>query len=132
MYLLSDFVAGHKDHVNIPTEKWSLIPPGLRKKIRTIERKGSGNLVEAYRQACQYVDFGKEKDSTRWRSIVAQVKASDKGGGAGQWSAVKASIATRKYKAQGGDYITKKPKQKGIRKWFSQNSSGLQKKRGGE
>ncbi len=132
MYLLSDFVGGHKDHINIPTEKWSLIPSRLRKKIRTIERKGSGDLVEAYQQARQYVDFGKEKDSPRWRSIVAQVKASDKGGAAGQWSAVKASIATRKYKAQGGSYTTNKPKQKGIRKWFSQNSSGLRKKRGGE
>jgi hypothetical protein len=37
--LLCDFVAGHKDHVSIPKDKWSQIPVGLRKKIRTIEKK---------------------------------------------------------------------------------------------
>jgi len=128
-FLLCDFDAGHSQHISIPTEKWSQIPFKLRKKIRTIEKKGDGDLQGVYDKAREYVDFGKEKNSPRWRAIVAQTKASDKGGVAGQWSAVKASIATRKYKAEGGSYTSKKPKQKGIRNWFSQNSSSLQNKR---
>lgn len=129
-FLLCDFDAGHPDHISIPPKQWSQIPTKLRKQIRTIEKKGVGDLQGVYRQARQYADFGKPKDSPRWREIVSQVKASDKGGATGKWSAVKASIATRKYKAEGGGYTTKKPKQKGIRNWFSQNSSSLQKQKG--
>jgi hypothetical protein len=60
IFLLCDlvkFYAGHKDHVSIPTEQWSQIPAGLRKKIRTIEKKKDGDLKGAYQQARQYADF---------------------------------------------------------------------------
>ena len=55
--LLCDFVARHKDHVSIPKDKWSQIPVGLQKKIRTIEKKKEGNLKGIYQQARQYADF---------------------------------------------------------------------------
>ena len=43
------------------------------------------------------------KPSMRAR-IVASVKASSKGGKPGQWSARKAQIVAKKYKAAGGGY----------------------------
>ena len=65
-------------------------------------------------------DFN-QKNPAKWSAIVSQVKSSDKGGAPGQWSAVKASIATRKYKASGGRYTTKK-KKPALKSWFNQNS----------
>ena len=39
-----------------------------------------------------------------WKRIVASVKAGSKGGRPGQWSARKAQLAGKKYKAAGGGY----------------------------
>jgi len=57
MYILSDFDLGHPDHVSIPAKQWSQIPSQLRRKIRTIEKKGEGDLIGVYEQARRYVDF---------------------------------------------------------------------------
>ena len=57
VFLLCDFYAGHKDHISIPKDKWSQIPVELQKKIRTVEKKGAGNLKGVYQQARQYADF---------------------------------------------------------------------------
>ena len=57
VFLLCDFYAGHKDHISIPKDKWSQIPAGLQKKIRTVEKKGTGDLKAVYQQARQYADF---------------------------------------------------------------------------
>ena len=38
------------------------------------------------------------------KRIVSEVKASDKGGRPGQWSARKAQLVAKKYKAAGGGY----------------------------
>lgn len=40
------------------------------------------------------------KDEARWQRIKKSVQESDKGGRKGQWSAIKAGIATRKYQDQ--------------------------------
>ena len=40
------------------------------------------------------------------KKLFEQIKASDKGGRAGQWSARKAQLLARKYKAAGGGYKT--------------------------
>ena len=40
-------------------------------------------------------------DEGKWKRIVASVKASDKGGKPGQWSARKAQLASQKYKKSG-------------------------------
>ena len=39
-------------------------------------------------------------DEARWKRIVSRVKKGSKGGNPGQWSAIKAGIATRKYKME--------------------------------
>jgi len=53
-----------------------------------------------------------------WKRIVARVKASSKGGKAGQWSARKAQLATQSYKKAGGKYSGAKTKaQKSLTKW---------------
>lgn len=59
MWLLVDFDLGHPDHISIPTKQWSQIPSRLRREIRTIEKKGEGDLQGVYQQARRYVDFGK-------------------------------------------------------------------------
>ena len=40
----------------------------------------------------------------KWERIKAQVKASGKGGSPGQWSARKAQMLAKEYKAKGGGY----------------------------
>lgn len=121
MWLLVDFDLGHKDHISIPAKQWSQIPSGLRKKIRTIEKKGEGDLQGVYQQARQYVDFAQEKNKKKWAATVASVKAQDIGGTpAGKWSAVKASIAVRHYKDNGGKYKTKTKGRLGNANWFQQ------------
>ena len=53
-----------------------------------------------------------------WKRIVASVKAGSKGGRPGQWSARKAQLAGKKYKAAGGGYSGEKTKaQKSMTKW---------------
>ncbi len=43
---------------------------------------------------------------TMRKSIVASVKAGGKGGKPGQWSARKAQMVAKKYKAKGGGYTS--------------------------
>ena len=53
-----------------------------------------------------------------WKRIVAAVKANDKGGKKGQWSARKAQLASLRYKKAGGGYTGSKTKaQKSLSKW---------------
>ena len=57
-------------------------------------------------------------DEPQWKRIVAAVKAGDKGGKPGQWSARKAQLATQRYKKSGGGYSGPKTKaQKSLSKW---------------
>ena len=43
---------------------------------------------------------------TMRKSLVASVKASSKGGSPGQWSARKAQMVAKQYKAKGGGYTS--------------------------
>jgi len=55
------------------------------------------------------------------KRIVAQVKASSKGGKPGQWSARKAQLAAQKYEDAGGGYSgSKSSAQKSLSKWTSE------------
>ena len=57
-------------------------------------------------------------NETKWKRIVASVKAGSKGGKPGQWSARKAQLATKRYKASGGGYSGSKTEvQKSLTKW---------------
>jgi hypothetical protein len=61
-------------------------------------------------------------DEAKWKRIVAAVKASDKGGKPGQWSARKAQLATQRYKKSGGGYSGPKTKaQKSLSKWTKED-----------
>ena len=55
-----------------------------------------------------------------WKKVVASVKASDKGGRAGQWSARKAQLAVQKYKKAGGGYSGAKSSSNSLNKWTKQ------------
>ena len=56
-----------------------------------------------------------------WKRIVARVKAGNKGGRKGSWSARKAQIATARYKKAGGGYRGKKSSSNRLTKWTKQN-----------
>lgn len=58
-----------------------------------------------------------KSDPSKWKRIVASVKASGKGGNPGQWSARKAQLATQKYKAAGGGYKGPKSASNSLSKW---------------
>lgn len=61
-------------------------------------------------------------DEPKWKRIVAAVKASDKGGKPGQWSARKAQLATQRYKSSGGGYSGPKTKaQQSLSKWTKED-----------
>ena len=61
-------------------------------------------------------------DEPKWKRIVASVKASDKGGKPGQWSARKAQLATQRYKKSGGSYSGPKTKaQQSLSKWTQED-----------
>jgi hypothetical protein len=59
-------------------------------------------------------------DEALWQKIVREVKAGDKGGNPGQWSARKAQLAVARYKQAGGDYIGPKSKDNALAKWTKQ------------
>ena len=56
-----------------------------------------------------------------WKKVVASVKASSKGGRAGQWSARKAQLAVQKYKKAGGGYKGVKSSSNSLSKWTKQD-----------
>ena len=61
-------------------------------------------------------------DEPKWKRIVASVKAGDKGGKPGQWSARKAQLATQRYKKSGGSYSGPKTEaQKSLSKWTKED-----------
>jgi len=46
----------------------------------------------------------KKTNPSLWNKIVSDVKSSSKGGDSGEWSARKAQLVAKKYKAAGGGY----------------------------
>ena len=55
-----------------------------------------------------------------WKRVVARVKAGEKGGKAGQWSARKAQLAVLAYKKSGGGYKGAKSSSNSLAKWTDQ------------
>jgi hypothetical protein len=60
-------------------------------------------------------------DVELWERIKKRVTAGEKGGKAGQWSAIKAMIASKEYKAAGGGYVGKPNPRKGLLKWIGED-----------
>lgn len=55
-----------------------------------------------------------------WERIKEKVKAGSRGGKPGTWSAIKAMLASKEYKDQGGTYKGKKDSSKGLAKWMKE------------
>ena len=74
-------------------------------KAKTITRKDDPNKVEVYKEGGSVNAAGNYTKPSLRKRIVSQVKAAaTQGTGAGQWSARKAQLVAKKYKASGGGY----------------------------
>lgn len=77
----------------------------------------------------------KRSNESKWKQIVAKVKAGSKGGDPGEWSARKAQLATKQYKDSGGTYSGSKKSDNSLTKWTQQDwrtKSGKPSKETGE
>ena len=66
------------------------------------------------------MSVAKKTNPSKWKAVVAKVKASTKGGDPGEWSARKAQLAVQEYKASGGGYVGKKSSDNSLSKWTDQ------------
>ena len=74
-------------------------------KGKTVVRKDNPNDVEVYKEGGSVNAAGNYTKPSLRKRIVSQVKAAaTHGTGAGQWSARKAQLVAKKYKASGGGY----------------------------
>jgi len=81
------------------------ISPSKMPKKREIIRKDDPNDVDMYAEGGHVNEAGNYTKPSLRKRIVAQVKAAaTQGTGAGQWSARKAQLVAKKYKAAGGSY----------------------------
>ena len=72
---------------------------------RTVRRKDKPQSVDMYAEGGNVNAAGNYTKPSLRKRIVAQVKAAaTHGTGAGQWSARKAQLVAKKYKASGGGY----------------------------
>jgi hypothetical protein len=81
------------------------IRPSKMPKGKTVVRKDNPNDVEVYKEGGKVNAAGNYTKPSLRKRIVSQVKAAaTQGTGAGQWSARKAQLVAKKYKAAGGGY----------------------------
>ncbi len=81
------------------------IAPSKMPKAKTITRKDDPNKVTMYAEGGKVNAAGNYTKPGLRKRIVSQVKAAaTHGTGAGQWSARKAQLVAKKYKAAGGGY----------------------------
>ena len=79
--------------------------PKKMPKGKTVVRKDNPNDVEVYKEGGKVNAAGNYTKPGLRKRIVSQVKAAAvQGTGAGQWSARKAQLVAKKYKAAGGGY----------------------------
>jgi hypothetical protein len=79
------------------------ISPSKMPKAKTIERKDDPNKVTMYAEGGKVNAAGNYTKPGLRKKIVSQVAATH-GTKAGQWSARKAQLVAKKYKASGGGY----------------------------
>jgi hypothetical protein len=93
----------------MPSRGMGAVNPDKIKKPRIIHKKDGNFPVEVFKEGGEVKSKVNEagnytKPSLR-KKIVSQVKAAaTHGTGAGQWSARKAQLVAKKYKAAGGGY----------------------------
>jgi hypothetical protein len=74
-------------------------------KVRTIKKRDGNQPVKLFKQGGKVNAAGNYTKPGMRKKIVSQVKAAaTHGTGAGQWSARKAQLVAKKYKAAGGGY----------------------------
>lgn len=66
------------------------------------------------------MSVAKKINPSKWKAVVAKVKASSKGGDPGEWSARKAQLAVQEYKKSGGGYVGPKSSDNSLSKWTDQ------------
>ena len=66
-------------------------------------RSSNGSMTRAKSKVNSAANYTKP---TMRKSLVASVKAGSKGGNPGQWSARKAQMVAKQYKAKGGGYTS--------------------------
>jgi len=81
------------------------INPSKMPRKKVIRRKDDPNSVDMYADGGSVNAAGNYTKPSLRKRIVSQVKAAaTHGTGAGQWSARKAQLVAKKYKAAGGGY----------------------------
>ena len=81
------------------------INPAKMPKAKRITRKDDPNKVDLFAEGGKVNAAGNYTKPRLRKRIVSQVKAAaTQGTGAGQWSARKAQLVAKKYKAAGGGY----------------------------
>jgi hypothetical protein len=81
------------------------VNPSKMPKSKTIRRKDNPNDVQMFAEGGGVNAAGNYTKPSLRKRIVSQVKsAATQGTGAGQWSARKAQLVAKKYKAAGGGY----------------------------
>lgn len=66
------------------------------------------------------MSVAKKTNPSKWKAVVAKVKASSKGGDPSEWSARKAQLAVQEYKKSGGGYVGPKSSSNSLSKWTDQ------------
>lgn len=92
----------------MPSRGMGAVRPSKMPKAKTIRRKDNPDEVTMYAEGGKVKSRVNEagnytKPSLRKR-LFDQIKAGDKGGAPGQWSARKAQMLARQYKKAGGGY----------------------------
>jgi hypothetical protein len=92
----------------MPSRGMGAVRPSKMPKAKTIKRKDNPDEVTMYAEGGKVKSRVNEagnytKPSLRKR-LFDQIKAGDKGGAPGQWSARKAQMLARQYKKSGGGY----------------------------
>jgi len=88
-----------------PSRGMGDINPSKMPKAKTITRKDDPNKVSVYAEGGKVNAAGNYTKPSLRKKIVSQVKsAATQGTGAGLWSARKAQLVAKKYKAAGGGY----------------------------
>jgi len=88
-----------------PSRGMGDINPSKMPKAKMVVRKDNPNDVSMYAEGGGVNAAGNYTKPSLRKRIVSQVKAAaTQGTGAGQWSARKAQLVAKKYKAAGGGY----------------------------
>jgi hypothetical protein len=89
----------------MPSRGMGDISPSKMPKGKKITRKDDPNKVDLFAEGGKVNAAGNYTKPGLRKKIVSQVKAAaTHGTGAGQWSARKAQLVAKKYKAAGGGY----------------------------